>query len=259
LGRGLHDPTARRRQHPREKRPGLAAAGALLAAGIRPGTRPSTPKHRARIKGDPDMKIAIITGSTRPGRRAPLVAQWVLEVLGRQPAMLSGEVTLHSIDLATTDLPLFCEPAPPMTGMYQHAYTRDWSALIADFDGYIFITPEYNHSLPAVLKNAIDHLYGEWNDKAAGIVSYGVAGGVRAGEHLRQVLAEVKVATVRSHVALSVFEDFVAEGPMDTGEFAPRANHEAALIALGTQVLEWGGALRQLREEAGAVTSATSL
>jgi len=205
------------------------------------------------------MKIAIITGSTRPGRRAPLVSKWVLEVLGSQPAMLDGEVTLHNIDLATTDLPQFCEPAPPMTGIYQHAYTRDWSALIASFDAYVFITPEYNHSLPSALKNAIDHLYREWNDKVAGIVSYGVAGGVRAGEHLRQIFAEVKIATVRSHVALSVFEDFVAEGPMDTGEFAPRPNHEAALIALGTQVLEWGGALRQLREEAGAVTNATSL
>src|SRR5690625_1682155 len=154
------------------------------------------------------MKIAVITGSTRPGRRAPMVAQWVIDVLSRQPAMLNGGVTLRSVDLATTALPMFCEPAPPMTGRYQHEYTHDWSALIADFDAYIFITPEYNHSLPAVLKNAIDHLYAEWNDKAGGIVSYGTAGGVRAGEHLRHVLSEVKVATVRSHVALSVFDDF---------------------------------------------------
>src|SRR5690625_3964093 len=141
------------------------------------------------------MKIAVITGSTRPGRRAPMVAQWVIDVLSRQPAMLNGGVTLRSVDLATTALPMFCEPAPPMTGRYQHEYTHDWSALIADFDAYIFITPEYNHSLPAVLKNAIDHLYAEWNDKAGGIVSYGTAGGVRAGEHLRHVLSEVKVAT----------------------------------------------------------------
>src|SRR5690625_2076473 len=141
------------------------------------------------------MKIGVITGSTRPGRRAPLVAEWVLDVLGRQPAVLSGDVTLRSVDLATTDLPMLCEPAPPMTGIYQQGPTRDWAALVADFDAYLFITPEYNHSLPAALKNAIDHLYAEWNDKAAGIVSYGTAGGVRAGEHLRQVLAEVKVAT----------------------------------------------------------------
>lgn len=201
------------------------------------------------------MRIAIITGSTRPGRRAPLVAEWVIDVLGRQPAMLSGDVTLQSVDLATTDLPMFCEPAPPMTGMYQHEGTHDWSALIADFDAYIFVTPEYNHSLPAVLKNAIDYLYTEWNDKAAGIVSYGAAGGVRAGEHLRQVLAEVKVATVRSHVTLSVFDDFVAEGPMDVGEFVPRANHERALLALGEQLLAWGGALRTLRQDAGAMSA----
>jgi len=194
------------------------------------------------------MKIAVITGSTRPGRRAPMVAQWVIDVLSRQPAMLNGGVTLRSVDLATTALPMFCEPAPPMTGRYQHEYTHDWSALIADFDAYIFITPEYNHSLPAVLKNAIDHLYAEWNDKAGGIVSYGTAGGVRAGEHLRQVLSEVKVATVRSHVALSVFDDFRTEGPMDAGEFVPRANHEAALRALGEQLLAWGGALRTLRQ-----------
>lgn len=202
------------------------------------------------------MKIAVLAGSTRPSRRAPLVAQWVLDVLGRQPAMLEGDVTLQGVDLATTDPPMFCEAAPPMTGMYQLESTHHWSALIDDFDAYIFITPEYNHSLPAVLKNAIDHLYSEWNDKAAGIVSYGTAGGVRAGEHLRQVLAEVKVATVRTHVALSVFEDFVSQGPLDVDEFVPRANHESALIALGAQLVAWGGALRTLREGAGVVPTA---
>lgn len=205
------------------------------------------------------MKIAIITGSTRPGRRAPLVAEWVIDVLSRQFAMLSADVTLQSVDLATIDLPMFCEPAPPQSGLYQHEYTRDWSALIARFDAYIFVTPEYNHSLPAVLKNAIDYLYTEWNDKAAGIVSYGATGGIRAGEHLRHVLAEVKVATVRSHVAVSVFDDFVAGGPMDVGEFGPRANHEPALLALGEQLLAWGGALRTLRQDADAVPTVSTV
>jgi len=204
------------------------------------------------------MRIAIIIGSIRPGRRGPSVAQWVVDVLDTQTEMQDSEVTLHVVDLAAIDLPQLCEPAPPMTGIYQHGSTREWSALIASFDAYIFVTPEYNHSLPSVLKNAIDHLYTEWNDKVAGIVSYGVAGGVRAGEHLRQILAEVKVATVRSHVALSVFEDFVAEGPMDPGELVPRPNHKEALIALGAQVLNWGRALRSLREEADAVTKASS-
>ena len=111
----------------------------------------------------------------------------------------------------------------------------------------MFLTPEYNHSVPAALKNAVDHVFAEWNDKAAGIISYGVNGGTRAAEHLRQILAEVKVATVRTQPALSVFDDFVIEDPLATGEFAPRDMQRPVVEAMIEELVAWSAALRSVR------------
>ncbi|MFD9503326.1 NADPH-dependent FMN reductase [Streptomyces sp. NPDC060035] len=85
---------------------------------------------------------------------------------------------------------------PPQYGQYEGAHTKRWASRIAEFDGFVFVTPEYNHSAPAALKNALDYIYGEWNNKAAGFVSIGAAGGVRAVEHLRQIASELQIATV---------------------------------------------------------------
>jgi NAD(P)H-dependent FMN reductase len=92
--------------------------------------------------------------------------------------------------------------APPSLGQYTKPHTLAWAEKIASFDGYVFVTPEYNHSTSGALKNAIDFLYREWNNKAAGFVSYGSVGGTRAVEHLRLVMAELQIATVRAQVAL---------------------------------------------------------
>ena len=114
------------------------------------------------------------------------------------------------------------------------------------FDAYVFVTPEYNHSTSAALKNAIDYLYREWNDKAAGFVSYGGhGGGVRAVEHLRLIMAEVIVATVRAQVLLSLFTDFE-----NFRTFKPDPQREKELHAMLDQVIAWGGALQALRFEA---------
>jgi len=102
------------------------------------------------------------------------------------------------VDIADYHLPLLDEPLSPMLGQYTHAHTKAWAQTIASFDAYVFVTPEYNHSTSGALKNALDYLYHEWNNKAAGFVSYGGAGGVRAVEHLRLILAELMVATVRA-------------------------------------------------------------
>src|SRR3954447_20085763 len=99
---------------------------------------------------------------------------------------------------------------PPSRGQYSQAHTQRWAAKIGSFDAYVFVTPEYNHGISGALKNAIDYLYREWNNKAAGFVSYGSAGGVRAVEHLRLVMAELMVATVRAQVILSLYTDFEA-------------------------------------------------
>lgn len=184
------------------------------------------------------MKIAIVVGSTRPGRIGESVAKWVLEkVKDRKDA------DFELLDIALQKLPMFDEPIPPSAGKYQHQHTKDWASKVAGFDGFVFVTAEYNHSIPAALKNAIDFVYGEWNNKAAGFVSYGSAGGARAVEHLRQVLAEVQVATVRSQVMLVLADDFE-----NYSVLKPRPRAEKALQMMVDQLVAWSGALKTLRE-----------
>lgn len=195
-------------------------------------------------------RIAVIVGSTRPGRRAGAVAQWVHEVARRHPAVTAGDVIIEIVDLADYDLPLLDEPVPAMFGAYRNTHTQRWAATIASFDGFVFVTPEYNHSIPAALKNAIDFLFAEWNDKAAGFVSYGVHGGTRAVEHLRLTMAELKVADVRSQVVLPMFTDFQfsnLDDPTDPGVVAPGPHQEPTLMAMLDEILAWSGALNSLR------------
>ena len=149
------------------------------------------------------LKIAIVVGTTRPGRKAEAVAQWVYDI-----AQQRGDAEFEVVDIQAFDLPLLDEPVPPIMGQYSQPHTRAWAAKIAAFDAYVFVTPEYNHGTSGALKNAIDYLYAEWNNKAAGFVGYGGVGGARAVEQLRLNLAEVQVATVRNQVALSLFTDF---------------------------------------------------
>jgi NAD(P)H-dependent FMN reductase len=195
-------------------------------------------------------RIAVITGSTRPGRRCDAVAQWVMAAAGRHPAVTSGQAEVELVDLASFGLPLLDEPLPAMFGQYQHPHTQRWADVIGSYDGFVFVTPEYNHSVPAALKNAIDYLFAEWNDKAAGFVSYGVHSGTRAAEHLRQILGEVKVASVRSQVALSLFVDFEITDPTAPGVVVPGANQEPAFIEMLDEVVAWSRALQSVREHA---------
>jgi NAD(P)H-dependent FMN reductase len=194
------------------------------------------------------LKIAVVVGSTRPGRRCRAVADWVADTLAHHPSTEpGGSVSLHLVDLAELELPLLNEPLPPIFGNYESAWTQEWADTVGAFDAFVFVTPEYNHSLPAVLKNAIDVVWAEWNDKAAGFVSYGVHGGTRAVEHLRQVLAEVKVAGVRSQVVLSMYEDFAITDPTEPGEFTPRAHQAAILAEMFDELVAWAVALKTLR------------
>jgi NAD(P)H-dependent FMN reductase len=116
--------------------------------------------------------------------------------------------SLNSWSIKDFNLPLLDEAVPPSMGQYSKPHTKTWSAKISSFDGFVFVTPEYNHGIPGALKNAIDFLFREWNNKAAGFVSYGSAGGARAVEQLRLVMAEVQIATIRNQVLLSLFTDF---------------------------------------------------
>ena len=201
----------------------------------------------ATQKSDRPVRLAIVVGSTRPGRRSPQVAEWVLEAA---VAHLGEQAAVEVVDLAQFGLPLLDEPMPAAIGEYRNGHTKEWAATVARFDGYIFVTPEYNHSMPAALKNAIDFLFAEWNDKVAGFVSYGLSGGTRAVEHLRLTLAEVKVATVRAQVALGLFTDFDIPDMTEPDTFAPADHHGGVLNRMLDEVVEWARALRPLRERA---------
>jgi len=186
-----------------------------------------------------DLKIGIIIGSTRPGRVGPQVGAWVAE-----HAKADG-VTFELVDLHDYALPNLDEALPAGYGQYSNEHTKKLAAKIAEFDGYIFVTPEYNHSLPGSLKNALDFVGAEWNNKAAAIVSYGSMGGVRAGEHLRQILAELQVADVQKHVMFSIFTDFET-----FSTFTPADMKVGELQAQIEQVVTWAGAMRSVREGA---------
>jgi len=181
-----------------------------------------------------------VTGSTRPGRNNETVANWVYSISKERK-----DAEFELVDIANYKLPLLDEAMPPVFGQYAHEHTKAWSEKIGSFDAYVFVTPEYNHSTSAALKNAIDYLYREWNNKVAGFVSYGGhAGGARAIEHLRLIIAEVMVATVRASVLLSLFTDFE-----NFRIFKPNPQHEKELHALLDQIVAWGGALKALRQQ----------
>lgn len=186
------------------------------------------------------IKIGIIIGSVRPGRVGEGVAHWVYDIAKRRK-----DATFELVDIADFRLPVMDEPIPPAAGQYTKPHTKTWAQKIGSFDAYLFVTPEYHHGIPGGLKNAIDFLYAEWNNKVAGFVSYGSAGGVRAVEQLRLVMAELQVATVRAQVFFSLYSDFE-----NFHVFKPAAKKEEAVNTLLDQLVAWGGALKTLREPA---------
>ena len=182
-------------------------------------------------------RVGIIIGSTRPGRNAEAVARWVYEIARKR-----SDAQYELVDLKDYHLPLLDEPIPPSVHRYSRDHTKAWAEKVASLDAFVFVTPEYNHGIPAALKNAIDFVYAEWNNKAAGFVSYGSAGGVRAVEQLRQVLAEVQVATVRAQAWFSLTTDFE-----NFSVFKPTSGKEPSVATMLDQVVAWGRALKVLR------------
>jgi NAD(P)H-dependent FMN reductase len=185
------------------------------------------------------IKVAIIIGSTRPGRKAEAVARWFHDI-----AKTRTDAEFELVDIKDFNLPLLDEPAPPAMGKYTKPHTQAWAAKIDSFDAFVFVTPEYNHGPSGALKNAIDFLFREWNNKAAGFVSYGSSGGARAVEQLRLVMGELLVADVRKQVLLSLgtdFENFTV--------FKPAPRHEKSVHGMLDEVIAWGTALQSLRKK----------
>ena len=188
-------------------------------------------------------KIGIILGSTRPNRNGEQVAKWVYDVASRR-----GDAEYELVDLRDYPLPHLDEPMSAAWGPdYQHEHTKQWSEKIASFDGFVIVTPEYNHSTSGVLKNAIDYLYKEWNNKAVGFVSYGGVGGARAAEHLRLIAGELQMADVRQQVTVSLRTEFENFSVFKPGEYTERD-----LTVLLDQVTAWSSALAPLRTAASA-------
>lgn len=177
------------------------------------------------------LNIGIILGSTRQGRLSPQVGEWVKSVADKR-----GDANYEIVDIADYKLPLLGEADAT-------EQATAWNTKLASLDGFVFIVQEYNHSITGALKNALDYAREAWNDKAAGIVSYGSVGGARAAEHLRGILGELSVADVRVHPALSLFTDF------ENGSvFKPADLHLTNVNGMLDQVIAWSGALKTLRK-----------
>lgn len=184
--------------------------------------------------------IGIIIGSTRPGRNGEAVGRWIFN-----KAQQRHTARYELIDLADFGLPHLDEALPAAMGQYAHEHTKRWAETIARFDGFIVVTPEYNHSTSGAMKNAIDFLGSEWYNKAVGFVGYGVYGGVRAIEHLRLVFSQLQVATVSAAATFNLITDFE-----NMSTFRPAEYHEPSVSALFDQVESWSEALAEVRSEA---------
>jgi NAD(P)H-dependent FMN reductase len=186
--------------------------------------------------------LQIISASTRPGRKGIAIARWI-----QQLAAEHGGFDVELIDLAEVALPLMDEPNHPRLRQYVHQHTQDWSATVSRADAFVFVTPEYNHSYPAALKNALDYLSVEWADKAAGLVSYGgVSAGLRAATAIKPVLASLRLLPVVEAVSVPFFAQFLSE----EDEFVPNAELEAGAKAMLDELVRVTGALRVLRTAA---------
>jgi NAD(P)H-dependent FMN reductase len=186
-------------------------------------------------------RLAIIIGSTRPGRAGLPIAQWFAE-----RARGHGGFDVDLIDLGEVDLPLLDEPHHPRLRRYVHQHTKDWSARIDRADALVLVTPEYNYGYPAALKNAIDYLHAEWQDKPVGFVSYGgVAAGTRAVQQLKQVVTTLKMVPVVDSVNIPFHAQFIVDE-----QFSPNEPMEQAADAMLDELARIESALRRLRRAA---------
>lgn len=183
------------------------------------------------------LKVLIIYGSTREGRKGEPIAQWFLE-----GAKQRNGINVEFVDLRDWSLPFFNNPNSPATGKYD-TRTKAWAEKIGSADAFVILTPEYNHGYPAVLKNALDYLYSEWNNKPIGFVSYGGwAGGGRAVQQLRHVAIELQMAPIRNQVVIPMFfQYFRNDGSFDGTNFEDSAEN------MLDQLIWWAKALKTAR------------
>jgi NAD(P)H-dependent FMN reductase len=187
--------------------------------------------------------VTVIVGSTRQGRFSEKPANWILQHLKKR-----GGIDAQLLDLRDFPMPFFDQPVPPaMPGRapYENEAVKRWTAEIARSDGFIFVTPEYNYGPPAVLKNALDWVYPEWNRKAAAFVSYGSAAGARSVQQLREAAIELQMAPIRSsvHIPVATLWAHFKGGDVDAG-LAELGGPAKAMI---DDLLWWIAALKTAR------------
>lgn len=187
------------------------------------------------------MTIGVILGSTRPGRFGDKPTKWFMQVTKEFP-----QASFTLIDLAKDPLPLLDEPKIPAYGEHQNPHTQKWAKLVAHMDGFVVITPEYNHSMPAALKNAFDYLLTEWSYKPIGFVGYGAdAGGQRAIEHLRGMCGFLNMFDIAEHVTIArTWETLDPHG-----NFIPSTDHDRAARAMLEKLIFWAKHLSRARKE----------
>lgn len=189
------------------------------------------------------LKIALIVGSTRPQRFADVPARWIA-----QGAAARQDLRLETLDLRDYALPFYREPTSPLmsNGTYTDPVAEAWRAKVGEYDGYIATAAEYNHGPTAVLKNALDSAFFEWNRKPIAFIGYGGAGGVRAIEQLRGVAVELQMAPIKAEVniAMDAFLGILMQGKtLDDYEHLVKARE-----TLFDQLAWWGRALKHARE-----------
>lgn len=187
------------------------------------------------------LKIGIVLGSVREGRNAESVTNWMYDFAQKRD---DADVEYEIVDLADYPLSLLGAKVPPEQTQVAETAAKNWSEKMASFDGYVFVTPEYNHSVGAALKNATDHLKPEVANKAAGLVGYGSLGGTRAHENMRLIFGELQVADVQAAVTFSLMTDFE-----NMSVFKPADYHAANANTMLNQVIAWSRALKTVREE----------
>ncbi len=187
--------------------------------------------------------LTLLVGSTRPNRFGPTIAQWIEKIAQEEAASLGG-FQVKVVDLEQLNLPFLDEAKPAGYRDYAHQHTKEWSALVDGSDGFIFVSPEYNHSYGAALKNALDYVFYEWNYKPLGLATYGgAAGGSRAAEHLRAIAGELKMFDLREQVMIPNYWSQLEKD----GSFKPTDEQTKSVRALVRELAFWMEHLKTAR------------
>lgn len=188
------------------------------------------------------MLVKVILGSTRPNRFGEQVAQWIMDLTKNS----NNKVVYELIDLKEVNLPLLDEPIPAIHGQYSQSHTKAWAKIVDEADGFVIITAEYNFSIPAALKNAIDFLAAEWRYKPVAFVSYGAsAGGARAVEHLRSSIANVGMFDLREQVLIPNYWEQLNKN----GRFVPNQIQIEAAEKVIERIGFWSTFLKPARKQ----------